>query len=274
MGTASRASLEELRRSVAAVGADGRARDLAPMRAGSDRAPLGHPAADRALGGGLARGALHTVMPAAPGDAPAASGFAALAALRLSAGKPIVWIRQDMAVREFGEIHAPGLAALGIDPARLMMVAAADARDVLRAAEEVLRCRAAGAAIVEPWGDPKALDLTALRRLVLAAEGSGTAALLLRTGGHGGPDAGVTRWRIAAAPSRSGAWPGLGPPAFAATLERNRLTGGSGEPGRWMLEWNHERRLFEPATNPVAGLPDAPDRPAEAGAVVPLRAAG
>jgi protein ImuA len=272
MGTASQDHLEELRRRIAAVGADGRARDLAPEEKAA-RIPLGHEAADRALGGGLARGALHAVLPAAYGDEPAACGFASLAAARFAGDRPIVWIRQDMAVREFGEIHAPGLAGLGLDPSRLTLVAAADARDVLRAGEEALRCGALGAAIVEPWGDPKALDLTALRRLVLAAEGSGVAALLLRSGGRGGPDAAVTRWSVAAAPGRAEAGLGLGPPAFVATLERNRQIGGTGEPGSWSVEWNHERRRFEPATPSGARLPDAPDRPAEAeGAVVRLRA--
>src|ERR1700761_9091077 len=63
------------------------------------RMPLGHPAADRALKGGLARGALHEIF-AHPGHETAATGFAVAACARLAASKPILWIRQDYCALE------------------------------------------------------------------------------------------------------------------------------------------------------------------------------
>ena len=273
--------LPALRDRVAAIGADGRARALeAP--GGAPVAPLGHAGADRVLGGGLRRGAVHEVRPAATGDAAAATGFALACAARFSrAGglpRPWLWVRQDLAGRETGEPYGPGLAAFGLDPATLMIVAVADARDVLRAAEEGLRCRALGLVMVEPWGDPKALDLTAARRLALTAEASGVPALMLRTGAHAGPPGAATRWSVAAAPSRPlpslGRLPGLGKPAFAAALERLRQPGSIGEGGSWTMEWDPDEHLLRDPVAPARARPAAPADGPAAPAEPPFRRAG
>ena len=265
-----------LRERIAAIGSDGRMRAL--ESGGDDKAvALGHALADRILGGGLKRGALHEMRHAEPGDAPAATGFALACVARFGSGgvRPWMWVRQDLAGRETGEAYGPGLAALGLDPSRLVILAAADARDVLRAAEEGVRCAALAAVLVEPWGDPRALDLTALRRLALAAEESGVPVLLLRNGAHGGPAGAVTRWRIAAAPSLPlaslGRLPGLGHPAFAATLERNRQQGGLGEGGSWIMEWSPDERAFAP---PRPGTEQAPRHEQTHGAADPAAGAG
>jgi protein ImuA len=269
---------DSLRERIAAIGSDGRLRALEAE--GTDGlATLGHAPADRALGGGLRRGGLHEVRPAEPGDAPAATGFALACVARFRTGsQPWLWVRQDLAGRETGEPYGPGLAALGLDPGRLVLLAAADARDVLRAAEEGVRCPALAAVLVEPWGDPRALDLTALRRLALAAEDSGVPALLLRNGGHGGPAGAVTRWRVGAAASRPlpalGRLPGLGFPVVAATLERNRQQGGLGDGGSWIMEWSPDERAFgSPRAGDTAAGP-RPDAPADRPAAPDLGAAG
>jgi protein ImuA len=274
-------ALSVLRRRVAAIGTDGQRRALAEE---TPRLTLGHPAADGALGGGLMTAAPHEMRPAAPGDMAAATGFALAVAARLcrrdGASRTWLWIRQDLAGRETGEPYGPGLAAFGADPARLVLVAAADAREALRAAEEGLRCAPLGCVLLEPWGGAKALDLTAMRRLALAAEASGVTLLMLRSGTHDaaaadGPGGAMTRWSIAAAPSvpgpATGALPGLGRPAFAATLLRNRQTGRLGDGGRWILEWNPDEHRFAPsATLPgarsLAPLHGPPAAPGEAAA--------
>ena len=61
--------------------------------------------------------------------------------------------------------------------ANLIHVEARDARDALWAMEEGLRCAALSAVIGELWGDPRALDFTATRRLAVAAERSRRAVL-------------------------------------------------------------------------------------------------
>lgn len=275
-------ALPALRARIAAIGADGGARALEAPRG---VAPLGSADADLALGGGLARGGVHEVRPAEPGDAAAAAGFALACAARFAfhraaSSRPWLWVRQDLAGRETGEPYGPGLAAFGLDPARLTLVAAADARDALRAAEEALRCAALGVVLIEPWGDPKALDLTATRRLVLAAEASGVPALLLRAGAHGGPGGAATRWSVAAAPSDAlpsrGNFPGIGRPRFAAVLERSRQPGGTGRGGRWIMEWNPDERLLAEPPPALARAAASADRPAAppGAAGGPLRRAG
>ena len=248
----------------------GRERAGAGSRAA--RLALGHEAADRALGGGLLRGVLHEVRPAEPGDMAAAAGFALALAARLcltgsapALPKAWLWIRQDLAGRETGEPYGPGLAAFGLDPARLVIVATADAREALRAAEEGLGCAALGCVLLEPWGDTRALDLTAMRRLGLAAENSGVTLLMLRSGTHEdgrehGPGGAMTRWSIAAAPSiglpAAGGMPGVGRPAFGAGLLRNRQAGRLGDGGHWTMEWNCDERLL----TPPLGFPATPAR--------------
>ena len=253
----SRESLKALRQSIAVIGRDG-ARHMGGAEAG--RVPLGHPEVDHALGGGLMRAASHDVMPATPRDAAAATGFALGLVSRLAEASAWVWIRQDMAGRESGEPYGPGLAAFGLDPSRLVLVSTPDAREALRAAEESLRCAALGAVLFEPWGDPKPLDLTATRRLSLAAEQSGVTLLTLRSGGHGPLGSSRTRWDIAAAPSfgEMGGGPGL--PAFAAHLVLNRQTGAGGPGGIWNMEWTHGDNIFRPAhSRPL--LSPSGDRP-------------
>ena len=85
-----------------------------------------------------------------------------------------------MAILEAGRVYPPGLA----DFADIIHVEARDARAALWAMEEGLRCAALGAVIGEMWGDPRALDFTATRRLAVAAEKSGVAAWLVRLGGR------------------------------------------------------------------------------------------
>ena len=127
--------------------------------------PLGIAAIDAALGGGLARGALHEIAAASEAHLAAATGFA----LGLAAHEQarVVWIAEDMALAESGAPYGPGLDAFGLAPERLLTVAAARPRDLLWAMEEALRCRAVGAVIGELRDS--AINTVALRRLSLAA---------------------------------------------------------------------------------------------------------
>jgi protein ImuA len=235
---------------------------------------LGHPAADTVLGA-MPAGLLHEVFAATAADQGSATGFAAcLSARAISGGAPLVWIRQDFAGREGGELHAPGLAALGVDPGRVLLVEGSDARDVLRAAGDALATRGIGAVLVEPWGEPKLLDLTTSRRLALLARENGVTAILLRVAATPDASAAAIRWGIAAAPSTAlQRVPGVeshGParPAFRVALLRHRR----GITGAWNMEWDgHDRAFCEPLSLPLA--PAAAHRPAAAWQP-PHRAAG
>jgi protein ImuA len=251
-----KAELEALRDKVARL-----ERGSSPMA--EARFSTGSRAIDAAIGGGLARGALHEVFAGSLMDAPAAAGFAIGLALRASDKRPIVWVRQDFVGLELGEIYAPGLAELGLSPDRLILVRARDGPAVLRAGEEAVRCNPLGAVIVEPWGNPKALDLAASRRLSLAAARANLPCLLLRAGGNPTPSAAATRWSIRTMPSIPLAAEAPGHPAFVANLLRDRA-GASGR--NWIVEWNRDARVFS----------DIPVERGEAlpGGLVPVPAGG
>src|SRR3546814_5438669 len=77
-------------------------------------------------------------------------------------------------------VFGSGLVELGLEPDRFIFIIVGDITALLRAADDILRCGGAGALIVEVWGSAPALNLTASRRLALAAEKSGVTALLVR----------------------------------------------------------------------------------------------
>lgn len=203
------------------------------------RVALGHPEMDAALGGGLEPGRLHEVFAAEPGDAASASGFAAMLAARLGGG--ILWLRQEQAGRQGGALHAPGLCEIGIDPARLILGVLPDPLAVLTAAGEAARCPGVGVVVAELWRTPRVLDLTATRRLSLAAETSGASVLLLRVEAEAKPTAAQSRWSVgtaASVPLEAGA-PGY--PALSVALTRHR---GGPPGGPWQVEWDRDGASF------------------------------
>lgn len=241
--------------------------------AAGERFALGPAPADDCLAGGLRRAALHEVFTAREADGPAASGFAGLlAGLAAQGGAPLVWIRQDLAALEWGELHAPGLAELGLRPDRFVLVKVGHAADGLKAAFEALQCRGLGAVVLEIWGEAGVFDLTASRRLVLAAGRSGVTAIALRLAAAPRPSAAETRWLLKAAPSGSDAIGGLGCPAFDAALVRSR----KGGTGQWIMEWNSDACLFRVPAHSGPGPAATRHRPARSPAVGidPIRQVG
>jgi protein ImuA len=199
--------------------------------------PLGVAPVDAVLGGGLARGALHEITAEREAEAGAATGFALALAGRTRG--PVLWAAEDMSLIESGVPYGPGLDDHGLAPERLVTVAAARPREVLWAAEEALGCRGIGAVICELRS--ACVELTATRRLSLAAARCSGLALLLRCVPDPGASAAATRWIVAAAPSGASAATGPGPPRFALALTRNRR----GHPGSWVLEWNDVEHCFD-----------------------------
>ncbi len=143
-----------------------------------ERRALGHAGVDAALKGGLALGSLHEVFAGAGAQAAAATGFALGLTRRMTQGKRFVlWIRQDFSAIESGDLSMTGFAELGLDPRHLVVVRAPTAEIVLRTAADGLACNALGAVIAEIWGETRAFDLVASRKLTLAAGESGVPAL-------------------------------------------------------------------------------------------------
>jgi protein ImuA len=210
------------------------------------RVALGHDAADAALMGGLRLGALHEVYAAAPGDGGAATGFATALAARASLNANaswLFWIRQDYSALEYGELHGAGLAELGLDPSHVLILKVADVADGLKAAGNGLACRGLSTVVIETIGEAKVLDLTASRRLALAAAAKGVTAIVLRLNAEPEPSAAETRWIVRAGTSpplgeqKSDDW---GAPIWIAALARNR----HGACGQWAMEWCGDDRIF------------------------------
>jgi protein ImuA len=197
---------------------------------------------------GLNAEAIHEIKPgtAGAGAASASMGFALRLAARrlqqLKAAQPdhasprILWCITRASLHETGELYAPGLAALGLDPASLLIVETTRAADVLWAMEEGLK--SSGLALV--IGQPGRVDLTPARRLSLAAKHAATPCLLLTP--HNAPAAAATstRWRISPAASALHPFDARAPghARVTATLERCQHHS-NGDPLSLVLEWPH-----------------------------------
>ncbi len=215
---------------------------------------LGVPAIDAALGGGLPVAALHEVS-APPVHLGAAAGFAlALATLAQERAKETLWIATDFGSLETGALYGPGLDQFGPATERMLIARVARPVDALFAMEEALKCRALSAVIAELGEAP---DLTATRRLSLAAKDHGGLGLILRHRSSDAPSAARTRWQVTAAPSVPDEFGGLGRTAFSLELTRNRR----GPCGTWTLTWDHHERVFAALSLGVAEADrDRPDR--------------
>ena len=244
MSAAEPAMLSRLRRAVAEIEGS----DLSGLEMGGRVLPLGAEAIDVALGGGLAWGSLHELAPAAPLHLGAAAGFALALAVCAGERKHSLWIQPDFAGQEAGNLYGPGLTALGLPMERLLLLRVARAVDVLWAMEEALKSGVLATVIAELTDDGPAADLTATRRLALAARDGGGLGFLLRHRISPEPSAAATRWDIAAAPSIADAFGGLGRTAFTLSLVKNRR----GPLGRWTTEWDHHARSFAPLSIAVA----------------------
>lgn len=229
---------------LAALRAEVRALERAGALArGASCVPFGIMAVDdRLAGGGLAL-ALHEAAAAAPGphDDAAATLFLAAAAARFAGGRgQVLWAltRRDL--------FAPALSGIGLKPDRLLYAECRNDEEVLAVMEEGVRHGSLAAVV----GEVKRAEMAASRRLQLAAEEGGTAALLLRHWKKTdadpllAPSAATTRWRLAAAPSTPLPHDGIGRARWRVELARQR----GGPPHHWLLEApDAEARLALPA---------------------------
>ncbi len=203
------------------------------------RLPIGAPAIDRALGGGLEPHALHLLLPGTPHAHAATAFLATLIATRT--GGQLLW------ATPFPDLFAPGLARAGLPPARLLLARTDSDRATLAAMEEAMGAAAAVVGEIRksgPW------LMAASRRLQLRCEARGTLALLLvrdaRTHARTPvPTAAHTAWNVAPAPSALPATrplfagvggAGLGPARLALTLTRARGAAAAAAPRTWLVE--------------------------------------
>ena len=202
--------------------------------------------------GGLPRAGLHEI--GAADTSAAAAGFCALMLARLAEHNGVVaWCRRS------GGLHGPGLAAFGLDPARLIIVRARNDTDVFWAMEEGLR----NAALVAMVGETYKVTLSALRRLQLAAENGGVTALLLRPlRAATVATPAITRWRVGVAANKMAIGSDLNDfvrPRWRVELQKCKSgssglgaasppAGNPGLPLTWLLEWRDETGDFPVAS--------------------------
>lgn len=156
-----------------------------------------------------------------------AVGFALaqLADDALPGNKPLLWVQDRMSILETGRPFPRGIAA------EFIHVEARDAKAALWAMEEGLKCAALSAVVGEIWGNPKALDFTATRRLAVAAERSGVAAVLLLFNAVPNLSGARMRWHASSRSSPLHPHDALAPGAPAWALDLFKARGV--DPGRW-----------------------------------------
>ena len=199
----------------------------------------------------------------------AATGFALAQVDAAGRGLgPLLWVQDACAAREGGLPCLRGIAGLGLRMP-ILRVAAARAADALWAMEEGLGCAALSAVVGEIWGDPRALDFTATKRLALRSRGSGVPVWLLRPDGEAALSVAPERWRVAPAASDPNPWDARAPGAPRWLAERFRSRRGA--PGAWVA--GHDRAAHR--VDLAAPLRDGPvGAGAGGGAAHPARAVG
>jgi protein ImuA len=231
-----------------------------PLGAEEAALPLGLPAVDALLAGGLALRALHEVVPGAAAHLGASFGFAlaiAAQAVRHAHAPYALWIETDYAALEGGKPYGIGLDSFGLSMDRLLILRVARPIDALWGFEEALKSPALAAVITELPESGAAADLTATRRLSLAARAGNGIGLLLRHRKSPVPTTAMTRWEVGAAPTERDRFGGFGRTAFDLSLTRNRR----GRCGRFIVHWDHERGSFIPQALSLGLAETAYDRP-------------
>lgn len=211
-------------------------------------------------------GATHAELFGSAQDCAGPAFALALESQRAAVGdeRPWLWVQDRAALRQTGRPYRPGLPQ-GLRH-RLIHVATTTPEDALFALEEGLRCRDLAFVVGEIAGNPRALSLTAQRRLSLAAERHGVPLWLVRVGAERDLSSARQRWAVRPAPSLPPRWnphaPGTA--AWHAELFRAR----SHPPGEWILRDDGQAlvaRSAQQSTDPVDLAGAAGDRPLAAG---------
>ncbi len=191
--------------------------------------------------GGLQAHGLHELKPRTARDAGSALAFAlALAARQGRSQRPLLVVFAGRAGAEHGLPYGPGLARLGLDPGRLLIVTSARSADALWAIEEGLRAGALDAVIASI----EAVAMLPARRLVLAASEGATPCLVLTGPAKASISVAHTRWRIASAASAPHPLASAAPGAWRCALTLERCRQGPSDL-TWSLEWSHASHSFD-----------------------------
>ncbi|MEM6712150.1 MAG: hypothetical protein AAF590_07695 [Pseudomonadota bacterium] len=164
---------------------------------------------------------------------PGAIGFAVA---QMKPKGSILWVQDRLSAMENGLPAPQALTRFNMASERLILACGQRAEEVLWAMEEGLRCQALGGIIGEIWGDPRALDFTATKRLALRAERQGVPVFLVRAGGAPSLSAARKRWRVCSRPSVPHPFDSKAPgaPRWRADLFRSR----GSKPGTFEVDYD------------------------------------
>ena len=246
-------------------------------RMARQRVALGIAGLDSALAGGLALGRVHMLCANWAGAHGALTGFAicllrqllapnglapnaqkpdqalhtgGAVAGRWGAGSagPVVWCPASHDAAG-GMLYAAGLAALGLDPSRLLIVDTPNPARRLAVLEDILRTDGLAAVVAEYDGTRQSADywMRLARRTQLAAEASKTTGFLL--GWPGAASGFESLWHVAPAPDDSSAADATWNSVWDVDLKQVR----GGRPYSLRLAW-------DPLDNRLAELPARPSQ--------------
>ncbi len=213
----------------------------------------------RVLGGTKqARTRLHAIHPTCPGQEAAATGFglALIAALARHPGQPMLWVQDGQAAAESGRPYGLGLAALGIAPAHLIVVAVSGADNVLAAAEMGLEEEGLAGVLAELPTRLPADMLKRGKRLSLRCESRRTPCLLVHATAAPVEAPVATRWMAASRPFPATSSVRDAAPDFTTTFDLALVKNRFGSLGRWSVAWRAMPsplavdRLLSPAAAP------------------------
>jgi protein ImuA len=159
-------------------------------------------------------------------------------------------------------LHAPGLAAFGIDPLRITKVTLATEKDLLWAMEEAIASNAVSAVAGVLWSE-KLYDFTASKRLRVRAAEANIPALLVRSHRANGTTAADMRFAVTSRAShtvltKERAFARLGNPEWQLNLTKSRGM----KPRSDHVRWHHETLHLGMATKLGNRMPQSPPQPA------------
>lgn len=177
--------------------------------------------------------------------------------------KPILWVTSRAAMLDHGLPYGPGLRQHGIAPERIILVQAHKPIDALWAVEEGLKTDAFASVV----GECGPVDLTASRRLTLAAQTHGSRCLLLVRSTEAPSSAAHSRFRIAPTASHDAFFDAKAPGDARGTVSLVKHRGGE-RPFSFTMEWPSHAQDY------LSMAPTLADRPAAPRAGEPVHATG
>ncbi len=210
----------------------------------------------------IKNGSLSEILPVSYRDRVAALGItmAFLSAILRKNKGSIIWCQLRDPDRL--HLHAPGLAAFGIDPLRITKVTLSTEKDLLWAMEEAVTSNAVTAVVGILWSE-KLYDFTASKRLRLRASEAGIPALLVRSHRANGTTAVDMRFSVAshasqALSTKERPFARLGNPEWQLNLTKSRGI----KPRSDHVRWHHETLRLGMAAELGNRMSQSPHRPA------------